>query len=54
LSITQSTPDYIEAILRKLVPELDEGLVTIEKIARVPGKKTKILVKSNDEKIDPV
>ena len=54
LSITQSTPDYIEAILRKLVPELDEWLVTIEKIARIPGKKTKILVKSNNEKIDPV
>ena len=54
LSITQSTPDYIEAILRKLVPELDEWLVTIEKIARVPGKKTKILVKSNNDKIDPV
>ncbi len=54
LSITQSTPDYIEAILRKLVPELDEWLVTIEKIARVPWKKTKILVSSHDDKIDPV
>lgn len=54
LSITQSTPDFIEAILRKLVPELDEWLVSIEKIARVPWKKTKILVSSQDEKIDPV
>lgn len=54
LSITQSSPDYVEAILRKLVPELDEWIVTIEKIARVPWKKTKILVKSNDDKIDPV
>jgi N utilization substance protein A len=54
LNITQSTPDYIEAILRKIVPELDEGLVVIEKMVRTPGKKTKILVSSNDEKIDPV
>jgi transcription antitermination factor NusA-like protein len=36
LNITQSTPDYIEAILRKIVPELDEGLVIIEKMVRSP------------------
>ena len=54
LNITQSTPDYIEAILRKIVPELEEGLVVIEKIVRSPGKKTKILISSTDEKVDPV
>jgi transcription termination/antitermination protein NusA len=54
LNITQSTPDYIEAILKKIVPELEEWLVVIEKIARAPGKKTKIMVSSTDEKIDPV
>lgn len=31
LNITQSSPDYIEAILRKIVPELEEWLVIIEK-----------------------
>ncbi len=54
LNITQSTADYIEAILKKIVPELEEWLVVIEKIARSPGRKTKILVSSTDEKIDPV
>ncbi len=54
LNITQSTPDYIEAILKKIVPELEEWLVVIEKMARTPGRKTKILVSSTDEKIDPV
>ncbi|HKL44229.1 MAG TPA: transcription termination factor NusA [Candidatus Absconditabacterales bacterium] len=54
LNITQSTPDYIEAILKKIVPELEEGLVVIEKIARTPGRKTKILVSSTDDKVDPV
>lgn len=54
LDITQSSPDYVEAILKKIVPELEEGLVKIEKIARIPGKKTKILVSSDDERIDPV
>lgn len=54
LDITQSSSDYIEAILLKLVPELEEGSVEIVKIARIPGKRTKILVKSTSEDIDPI
>lgn len=54
LEITQSTPDYIEAILKKLVPELEEWTVKIEKIVRIAGKKTKIIVSSDDERVDPV
>lgn len=54
LDITQSSPDYIEAILRKIVPELEEGIVNIEKIARMAGRKCKIVVSSTDEKIDPI
>lgn len=54
LEINQSSTEYIEAILRKIVPEFEEWVVTIEKIVRIPWKKTKIIVVSNDEKIDPV
>jgi len=54
LEITQSTTEYIEAILRKIVPELEENIVGIEKIVRIPGKRTKIIVYSNEEKVDPV
>jgi transcription termination/antitermination protein NusA len=54
LEITQSTTEYIEAILRKIVPELEEGVVGIEKIVRIPGKRTKIIVYSNEQKVDPV
>ncbi len=54
LEITQSTTEYIEAILRKIIPELEEGIVGIEKIVRIPGKRTKIIVYSNDQKVDPV
>lgn len=54
LDITQSSPEYIESVLRKLVPELEEETINIEKVVRIPGKRTKILVSSNDEKVDPV
>jgi N utilization substance protein A len=54
LEITQSSSEYIEAILRKIVPEIEEGSVNIVKIARLPGLKSKIVVSSNSEKVDPI
>lgn len=54
LTITQSSNEFIEAILRKIVPELEEGKVMINKIVRMPGKRSKLLVSALDEKIDPV
>ena len=32
LEITQSSGDYVAAILKKIVPEFEEGIVNIEKI----------------------
>ncbi len=54
LDITQSTTDYIEAILRKIVPELEEWVIKIDKIARIAWRKTKIIISSTEEKVDPV
>lgn len=54
LTITQSSNDFIEAILRKIVPELEEDKVAIRKIVRIPGKRSKLLVAALDDKIDPV
>ena len=54
LDISQSNEEYIEAILKKLVPELEEGLVSIKKIVRIPGKRTKIVVDSQDPNIDAI
>lgn len=54
LHITQWSTDFIIALLKRIVPEFDEGVVTIEKIVRITGKRTKMVVSSNDEKVDPV
>jgi transcription antitermination factor NusA-like protein len=32
LDITQTSPEYVSAILEKLVPEYEEGIVNIDKI----------------------
>ena len=36
------------------VPEIEDGIIEIEGIARQPGERAKIIVKSNDRRIDPV
>ncbi len=54
LDITQSTTDFIYTILKEIVPEVKNWDVQIIKIVRSAGKKSKVLVKSDDERIDPV
>lgn len=54
LDITQSGSEFIDALLKRIVPEYEEGMVSIDKIVRITGKRTKMLVSTEDEKIDPV
>lgn len=54
LDITQSGTEFIVALLKRIVPEFEEGSVNIDRIVRITGKRTKMLVSSDDEKIDPV
>ena len=44
----------MERLLEAEVPEINEGLITIRRIARMPGERAKIAVESFDERIDPV
>ncbi len=54
--LSRTAPEFIEAIVRQEVPELDAGLIVIKNIAREAGVRTKILVASidPDDAIDPV
>ena len=36
------------------VPEINDGLITIKAIARIPGERAKVAVESYDDRIDPV
>ena len=54
LDITQSSEDYIEAILKRIVPEIEEGIISIKRVVRIAGKRTKVLVSSNDVNVDPI
>lgn len=54
LEITESDPEYVAALMKKYIPEIEEGKVRIVKIARIPTVKTKVAVTTDDNRIDPV
>lgn len=52
--ISRTSPFFLERLFELEVPEIFDGLITIKKVARIPGEKAKIAVESYDERIDPV
>lgn len=52
LSRTDNT--FLEKLLEQEVPEIEDGLITVKRIVRVPGERAKVAVESYDERIDPV
>ncbi|MBR3726467.1 MAG: transcription termination/antitermination protein NusA, partial [Prevotella sp.] len=47
-------PVFLQRLLEAEVPEINDGLISIRKIARMPGDRAKVAVESYDDRIDPV
>ena len=45
---------FLEKLFEQEVPEISDGLITIKKIARIPGERAKVAVQSYDDRVDPV
>jgi len=54
LELSRTTPKFLEELLKLEVPEIKDGLVSVEKVARIPGERAKVAVASHSPKIDPV
>ena len=52
--LSRTSPVFLQRLLEAEVPEINDGLITIKGIARVPGERAKIAVESYDDRIDPV
>ncbi|MBR4589518.1 MAG: transcription termination factor NusA [Bacteroidaceae bacterium] len=52
--LSRTAPEFLERLLEQEVPEINDGLITIKRIARIPGERAKIAVESYNERIDPV
>ena len=52
--LSRTSPLFLQRLLEAEVPEIAEGLVSVRKIARIPGERAKVAVESFDDRIDPV
>lgn len=54
LILSRTSPEFLQRLFELEVPEIDEGLMEIRSAARDPGLRSKIAVKANDQRLDPV
>ena len=52
--LSRTAPEFLLRLLEQEVPEIADGLITVRKIARIPGERAKIAVESYNERIDAV
>ncbi len=52
--LSRTHPDFVKALFENEVPEIAEGIVEIVQVAREPGSRSKIAVRSKDPDVDPV
>lgn len=52
--LSRSHPEFVKQLFIQEVPEISDGIVQIEKVVREPGYRTKVIVKTQDQKVDPV
>ena len=54
ITLSRTSPIFLEQLFENEVPEITDGLITINKVVREPGERAKICVESYDDRIDPV
>ena len=54
ITLSRTSPMFLEQLFENEVPEISDGLITINKVVREPGERAKICVESYDDRIDPV
>ena len=52
--VSRTDSRFLTRLFEHEVPEVHDGLITIKRVARIPGKRAKIAVESYDDRIDPV
>jgi N utilization substance protein A len=52
--LSRTDNGFLEKLMEQEVPEIEDGLITIRNIVRIPGERAKVAVESYDDRIDPV
>ena len=52
--LSRTANEFLQRLLEAEVPEINDGLISVRRIARLPGERAKIAVESYDDRITPV
>jgi len=52
--LSRAAPQFVEQLMRLEVPEIEEGVLVIRRIAREAGRRSKVAVESLDRNVDPI
>ena len=52
--VSRTDSKFLEKLMEQEVPEIEDGLITVKNIVRIPGERAKVAVESYDDRIDPV
>lgn len=52
--LSRTSPVFLERLFEMEIPEINDGLIIIKGIARIPGERAKVAVEAYDDRIDPV
>jgi len=52
--LSRTSPMFLQRLLETEIPEFADGVIRLQRVARIPGERAKIAVDSIDERIDPV
>jgi N utilization substance protein A len=54
VALSRRSAEFVKKLFKMEVPEINEGIVVIEAVARDPGVRSKVAVHSRDSDVDPV
>lgn len=54
IMLSRTDPSFLHKLLEAEVPEIEDGVIEIKNIVRLPGERAKVAVESHDERVDPV
>jgi transcription termination/antitermination protein NusA len=54
IMMSRTDSGFLQKLLEAEVPEIEDGIIEIKNIVRIPGERAKISVESHDERVDPV
>ncbi len=52
--VSRTDNEFLSKLLEQEVPEIEDGIIAVKRIVRLPGERAKVAVESYDDRVDPV